>query len=114
MLPRQRPHEAETVLDETLARGSEGLRRKESGGCSQDEQIRVREDETTRALGDRDCALGQLHTHTHSPQPPPRPVSSILSLPRTQLTDGGVDYQFLRERHRIHIQSLREIQSYLE
>ena len=66
MLPRQRPHEAETVLDETLARGSEGLRRKESGGCSQDEQIRVREDETTRAHRDRDCALGQLHTHTLS------------------------------------------------
>ena len=31
-----------------------------------------------------------------------------------QLVGGGVDYDYLKERHEAHTESLREIQSYLK
>lgn len=36
-------------------------------------------------------------------------LSSLL-----QLVDGGVDYEYLRERQKIHNESLAEIQTYLK
>ena len=40
--------------------------------------------------------------------------SLSLSLVTPKLTEGGVDYNYLRERHRTHTQSLTEIHSFLE
>ena len=45
------------------------------------------------------------------------PMSCYISLSPSlflQLTEGGVDYEYLRERHVTHNKSLHEIYSYLE
>ena len=39
---------------------------------------------------------------------------SVMLLSPPQLVHGGVDYEYLKERHKAHTDSLREIQSYLK
>ena len=90
------------------------MRGRERGGGSQDEQTGLREDEATGDECRRHRSHGQLEferlpVSLHTPKP-------LLSVPLSppQLSDGGVDYGYLRERHRTHTQSLREIHSFLE